>query len=164
MLLHEFRMVRGPVSRTLPLALLHIIGGNDVHADPVDMKLQKGMFRVPLYHTITREIFAHSWENLLHPLFPLHRRRETSENVQISFAANPSTSRERSLRTDFGLNPRRCKYILNLALNRLRESNHLLSLLIAWNDLLGDLLQDYLRRLGQIDLSQLIVSRNFEES
>src|SRR5437879_578839 len=148
--LHEFSMVGGSVSRTLPLTLLHIIGGNDVHADSADTKLQKRMFRVPLYYSITREIFAQGWENLLHPLFPLHRRRETSEDVQISFVANPSASRERSLRTDFGLNPRTCKNILNLSLNRLRYSSHLLFFLIAWSDLLGDLLQNYLRCLGQL--------------
>src|SRR5467141_783148 len=113
-------MIGGSVSRTLPLALLHIIGRNDIHADSVDMKLQKGMFRVTFYHSITRKIFSHRRENLLNPFFPPHRRRETSEDVQISFVANPSTSRERSLRTNFGLNPRTCKDILNLALNRLR--------------------------------------------
>src|SRR5438309_9780462 len=118
--LHEFSMVGGSVSRTLPLTLLHIIGGNDVHADSADTKLQKRMFRVPLDHSITREIFAQGWENLLHPLFPLHRRRETSENVQIGFATKPSISCERTLRADFGLNPSTCKDILNLALNRLR--------------------------------------------
>src|SRR5216683_1379095 len=138
--LHELCVIGGSVSRTLPLALLHIIGRNDIHADSVDTKLEKGMFRVTFYHSITREIFAHSWENLLNPFFPLHRRRETSEDVQIRFVANPSASREGSLRTNFGLNPRTCKHLLNLALNRLRQSIHLLSFLIAWNDLLGDLL------------------------
>src|SRR2546427_11949761 len=120
MLLHEFCMVRGSVSSALPLAPFHIVTGDDVYADAFDMKFQERMFRVALDHSITREIFAQGWENLLHPLFSLHRGRETSEDVQISFLANPSASRERSLRTDFGLNPRTCKDILNLALNRLR--------------------------------------------
>src|SRR5216684_2304635 len=112
-------MIGGSVSRTLPLALLHFIRRNNIDADSVDVKLQKGMFRVTFYHSITREIFAHSWENLLNPFFPLHRRRETSEDVQISFVANPSPSRERPLRTNFGLNPRTSEDVLNLALNRL---------------------------------------------
>src|SRR5438105_15581516 len=134
MLLHEFCMVRGSVSSALPLALFHIVTGDDVYADAFDTKLQERMFRVALDHSITREIFAQGWENLLHPLFTLHRRRETSENVQIGFATKPSISCERTLRADFGLNPSTCKDILNLALNRLRYSNRILLFLNPWND------------------------------
>src|SRR5438309_10816108 len=108
MLLHEFCMVRGSVSSALPLALFHIVTGDDVYAVAFDMKFQERMFRVALDHSITREIFAQGWENLLHPLFSLHRGRETSEDVQISFWANASASRERCRPTGFGLTPRMC--------------------------------------------------------
>src|ERR1700756_1525312 len=128
------------------------------------MKLQKGMFRVTFYHSVTREIFAHGGENLLLPLFPLHCRRETSKDVKISFAAQPGISRERSLGTDLGLNSSTREDILNFPLSRPRQAHHLLSFLMAWNDLLGDSLNDYLDRLGQVGLPQLMTCRNFEES
>src|SRR5690349_25036892 len=112
-------MIGGSVSRTLPLARAHSIGGNDVHADSVNVKLEKGMLRVTFYHSITREVLAHGRQKLLLPLSPLRCRREPSEDVQVGFVAKPCISRERALWTDFGLNPSTCKDILNLALNRL---------------------------------------------
>src|SRR5437773_11775547 len=104
MRLHELRVVRGPISCTLPLTSLHIIAGNNVHAGVFDMQFQKGVLRVALDHTIPQQTFPDSGENLLHPLRPFHRGRKPSKEVQISLPANQSISRETTLERDVSLN------------------------------------------------------------
>src|SRR5207244_7775672 len=169
-------MIGGPVSCTLPLALLHIVAGNNCHTDVFDMKLQKGMLRSALDNSIPCEAFSDCWENLLHPLLPFHRGRKPGKDVQISFAANPSISRERPLESDLSLNLGTSENLLNLTSNNLRQPDHFLSLAVAWNDFLGSSLQDFLGRRRQAGAAQnmivfemskctsLFVGRSLEES
>ena len=113
------------------------------------MKFQKGMLSVALDDTILRQTLADSGENLLHPLLPFHRGRKPSKNVQVSFPANPGISRERPLESDLSLNLGTCENLFNLTSNHLREPDHFLSLPIAWNDSLGNSLQEFLGRRRQ---------------
>src|SRR5437660_10027630 len=130
-------MIGGPVSCTLPLALLHIVAGNNVHTDVFDVKLQKGMLRVALDNSIPWETFSDCWENLLHPLLPFHRGRKPGKDVQLSLAANPSISRERPLESDLSLNLGTLENLHNLTLNNLRWPDQFLSLAISRTDFRG---------------------------
>src|SRR5438093_11310565 len=114
MRLHELRVVGGPISCTLPLTSLHIIAGNNVHADVFDMKFQKGMLSVALDDTILRQTLTDSGENLLHPLLPFHPDRKPSKNVQVTFPANPGITPEIPLESELTLNRRTSENAFNI--------------------------------------------------